>query len=1629
MTADNATDITRAWTELAGSVPPTGLIASYYSRLDRTDFTTQGPRALAEKAIRHYRQAEAFTTTTPSIDLRNPDPSDTDYSGNRTVISIVVTDMRYLLSSLVADLTGAGYAIRDVHHPQVVTERTAGHLAIIDPDNVELTTSSTSALPVIRTDMTEVEQRVESWIRIEIDQISTERFAQLAEELRHIITVVQAAETDRETMAQRSREIAAELRSAAPDADLQEEAAQAADLLEWLKGRFAFMGYREYTLQTDERGTTTLEPIKGTALGISSLRDTTSSPLSRAVAAHTLDRHVLVLTKANSRSMLLRRSYMDYLGVKTFDEQGNIVGERRFVGLYTSGMYNASVLDIPVIREKVAWVLRNSGLARDSYSGNELLDVLETYPRDDLFHADKEDILAVSLGVIDLQEKRESSVFIRRDPYERYVSILVYVPRDLYDTASRKRVEAALRDFYRADAVDFDVLLTDSVLARLHFVVRAARDELLPDIPPERVTARIRAAVRSWREDVREFLAPSDSKLTAAALERSNLWAGSFPPSYIEYNTADDAIDDVARFEALTSDDEPLVRIHRDFGSDERRLRLAFYRLEPAGLTDVLPFLSNIGARLLDERPYELDLADGTHRYIYDFGLEFSIPVEESEFSRIEEAFVAGWLGQRETGSIDRLIVAGLRWQDVSILRAYAQYLRQVGFAYSDGYMGEVFTANSEISALLIGCFNAKFDPELQPVQGTREANVAKIRERIEQELTDVASRDADRVLRSVLKLIGATTRTNVFQPEDGSLPRAIVFKLHPGDLDFVPKPRPALEMWVYSPEVNGVHLRFGPVARGGLRWSDRRDDFRTEILGLVKAQMVKNALIVPTGAKGGFFPKQLPDPSKDRQAWADAGQHAYETFIGALLDVTDNLVHQGEGRETVHPARTVVHDANDTYLVVAADKGTARFSDIANSIAESRGFWLGDAFASGGSVGYDHKAMAITSRGAWESVERHFRELGVNAATDDFTAVGIGDMSGDVFGNGMLRSDHTRLVAAFDHRDIFIDPNPDAAVSFAERHRLFTLPRSSWQDYDRSLISSGGGVYSRSAKSVMLSAEAAQALGMRPGRIAPGDLITGILQAPVDLLYNGGIGTYIRAESESDVEVGDKANDAIRITGSQIRARVVGEGGNLGATQLGRVEAALRGVKINTDAVDNSAGVDCSDHEVNIKLMLSGLMEKGEFAADQREGLLLSMTDAVADLVLANNYNQNVAMGDARSQSVGMQGTHRRLKHYLEAEAGLDSAVEFLPDADTLAQRAEHGVGFVSPELAVLLAYVKIDVAKRLLESDAPDEPFMVKLLSDYFPPEIGEKYEAELVNHPLHREIATVQLTNRLVDRGGITFVFRLLEETNTSVAQAARAFAVLSAVFDLDAHVADICELDNMIPTDLQNELRRNYVRLLDRGARWLIHQASDALDVEDQIQRYRPIIAQLREVLPQILRGQDRSELEDRAAAYAAQGVPHAIALRASALLDEFALLDVAQAAQRTGIDPRDVAEVYYAVTDLLSGARLLDLIGRLDRRSRWTSLARGALRDDFYQAVFSIVIAVLRSTESDRPTPAERSDHRIAQWRAKNDHALDQVLQTIDQVLELDEVDQAPLSVVLRKMRSIVRSTVWQSENN
>lgn len=981
--------------------------------------------------------------------------------------------------------------------------------------------------------------------------------------------------------------------------------------------------------------------------------------------------------------------------------------------------------------------------------------------------------------------------------------------------------------------------------------------------------------------------------------------------------------------------------------------------------------------------------------------------------ARFQEAFAAVWKGEAENDGFNALVLgAGLNWRQAVVLRAYAKYLRQAGSTFSQDYMESTLRNNVHTTRLLVSLFEARMSPGRQSA-GTELTD--GLLEELDGALDQVASLDEDRILRSFLTVIKATLRTNFFQnAEDGTPHSYVSMKFDPQAIPDLPAPRPAFEIWVYSPRVEGVHLRFGKVARGGLRWSDRREDFRTEVLGLVKAQMVKNTVIVPVGAKGGFVAKQLPDPSVDRDAWFAEGIAAYRTFISALLDITDNMV----AGEVVPPADVVRHDEDDTYLVVAADKGTASFSDIANEVAVAYGFWLGDAFASGGSAGYDHKGMGITARGAWESVKRHFRELGHDTQTEDFTVVGVGDMSGDVFGNGMLLSEHIRLVAAFDHRHIFIDPTPDAATSYAERRRLFDLPRSSWADYDTGLLSAGGGIHARSAKSIPLNNHIREALGIDASvsKMTPADLMQTILKAPVDLVWNGGIGTYIKAVSESNADVGDKANDAIRVNGEDLRAKVVGEGGNLGATQLGRIEFARNGGRINTDAIDNSAGVDTSDHEVNIKILLNGLVRDGDMTVKQRNKLLADMTDEVGALVLRNNYAQNVALSNASAQAPSLLHAQQRFMRRLEKDGALDRALEFLPADRQIRELLSNETGLSQPELAVLIAYTKITTADELISTVLPDDPHLQKLVHAYFPSQLRERFPEAVDGHALRREIITTVLVNDTVNTAGSTFLHRLREETGASIEEIVRAQFTAREIFGLSAVWDAVEALDNQVAADVQTRIRLHSRRLVERGSRWLLGNRPQPVAIAETIAMFRDGVEQVWNELPKLVRGADLDWYHSILDELTAAGVPSELAGRVAGFSSAFPALDIVAIADRTGKDPLEVAEVYYDLADRLRITQLMDRIIDLPRADRWQSMARASIREDLYAAHAALTSDVL-SVGDDTATPEER----FGAWEEKNAAILARSRSTLEEIQGSDAFDLANLSVAMRTMRTLLRT--------
>ena len=1206
-------------------------------------------------------------------------------------------------------------------------------------------------------------------------------------------------------------------------------------------------------------------------------------------------------------------------------------------------------------------------------------------------------------------------LFRSRDTYGRYVSVLVYLQRDRYNTAVRERFSQILLDRLGGESVEFTVRINESTTARVHFVVRMPRGRQIPEIDTGDLERRLAESSRNWRDDFVGAVISEFGEEVGTRLGRA--YAEAFPEAYKEDFAPRTAALDVRRLEELEGEDAIDLALYEQIDAGRGEARLKVYRVgSPLSLSAVLPMIASLGVEIVDERPYSLDeLARPSH--LYEFGLRYGAALPEHARELVQDALRSIWEGRSEVDGFNGLVLAaGLNWRQTTVLRAYARYLRQCGTPFSQDTIEQALQANVDITRLLVQLFAVRFDPAAVTARqnGEEDAVVA----RITAALDDVASLDHDRILRSYLAHIRATLRTNWYQPDAEGLTKPYLsLKLDPQGLPDLPEPRPRFEIFVYSPRVEGVHLRFGAVARGGLRWSDRRDDFRTEVLGLVKAQMVKNTVIVPVGAKGGFVAKQLPDPAVDRDAWLAEGVACYSTFIDGLLDLTDNLV---DG--VVRPPQSVVrHDGDDTYLVVAADKGTATFSDIANGIALGRGFWLGDAFASGGSVGYDHKAMGITARGAWVSVRRHFRERGIDCQREDFTCVGVGDMSGDVFGNGMLCSEHIRLVAAFDHRDIFLDPDPDPAISFKERRRMFDLPRSSWRDYDASLISEGGGVHSRSLKSIPITPQVRRALGLADDveHLTPAELMKAILQAPVDLLWNGGIGTYVKGSAEPHTAVGDKANDAIRVDGRDVRAHCIGEGGNLGLTQAGRIEYVLagnlgEGGRVNTDFIDNSAGVDTSDHEVNIKILLDRIVRSGDLTAKQRNELLAEMTDEVAELVLRDNYEQNLALANAAAHAPSLLHVHEDWMRTLEKQGLLHREIEGLPSRAEVRRRIERHEGLTLPELAVLLSWTKIVLADELLGSDLPDDPYLVQDLMAYFPSAMRERFAEQILDHPLRREIIVTQVVNDLVNGAGMTYWPRLAGETGASAAELTRANFVAREIYASLPLRQEIAAYDNVLPASVQTRMRIEMRTLVERASRWLVTHKRPPLHSQATVDQYSGPVQETLALLPEMMSGHELTAYQERRDELIGLGVPRELASRIAVLGPAYAVLGVVDIAGRLGLDPGEVARVHFTLGERLGLPVLVERVLALPRDDRWQTMARAALRDDLHAVHVSLTAQVLAHT--DREAGAAE---RVAAWEETDAIRIGRAARTLGEICGDETADLARMSVGLRVVRGLL----------
>jgi glutamate dehydrogenase len=1571
-------------------------LREYFRQVAPADLAAREASDLYGAALSHWNFARHRDPGRARVRAINPSVDEHGWQSTHTVLEVVTDDMPFLVDSVTMEVNRHGLTLHLFVHPIVRAMRDA----------------SGTLEDVVLSDAPVNLGRRESFMHVEVDRIADpEALARLAADVERVLGDVRVAVEDWPRMLAQLRGIAADLEKAPPPL-APAELAEGRAFVEWLAdNHFTLLGYRCHDL-VDLDGAPGLRIVPGSGLGIlREVRGTTMSQSFSALPPETRARarvpELLIITKGNSRSTVHRPGYLDYVGVKRFDPEGRVIGEHRFVGLYTSMAYSSSPATIPLLRTKVANVVSRAGASQGSHAGKALLNILETYPRDELFQIGEEELLENAIGILHLGDRQRFRLFVRRDGFERFVSCLMYAPRENYTTGLRRRWQAMLIEAFAGTGADFNVFLSESVLARILITVRTVPGRI-PDVDLGALEQRLAAAARRWEDDLAGALVEGAGEAEGNRLFR--LLGDAFPASYREEVAARSAVGDAQMVARVTRDGALGLNLHRPLEAAPGTLRLKLYhRGGPVPLSDSLPMLERMGLRVIDERPYRVQPAEGEAVWIHDFGLvtgsdrDIDIDAVHGIF---EDALAKVFAGHVENDDFNRLVLAArLSADDIVILRAYAKYLRQIGFALSQSFIEQTLAAHGEIAAGLVALFRLRFDPA---APADAEAEAARAFSAIEAALDGVANLSEDRVLRQLLAMVLATTRTNFWCTDAAGARRAFLsIKLDPAKVPGVPEPRPMFEIFVYSPRFEGVHLRGGKVARGGLRWSDRPEDFRTEVLGLVKAQMVKNTVIVPVGSKGGFVLKKAP-PASDREAWMKEGIACYQDYLRGLLDLTDNLV---AGR-VVPPANVRRHDGDDPYLVVAADKGTATFSDYANAISKEYGFWLGDAFASGGSAGYDHKAMGITARGAWESAKRHFRELGVDIQSSEFTVVGVGDMSGDVFGNGMLLSRHIRLVAAFDHRHIFIDPTPDAASGFAERERLFRLPRSSWADYDASLVSRGGGVWPRTAKSIPLAPEAQAALGVSAEALSPAELVSAILKAPVDMLYNGGIGTYVKSARESHASVGDRANDAVRVDGRELRCRVVVEGGNLGCTQLGRIEYALAGGRINTDAIDNSAGVDTSDHEVNLKILLGQAITEGELTERQRNKLLADMTDEVATLVLRDNYFQTQSLSVSGRLAHGLLDQQARFIRFLEKAGRLKRALEYLPDDEEIAARHAAQGGLTGPERAVLLAYSKIWLYDELLASALPDDPWVATALGRYFPEPARTQFAGYMAKHPLRREIIATHVVNSMVNRVGSTFVHRLAETTGAAPAEVVRAYQLTREVFGFVSLWQAIEALDNKVPDAVQAEMLVESGRTIVRGTAWFLRSRRLAEDMAATIGLFRPGVEQVGGIFGSLLDASARAAIEAQAGGYAAAGVPEAVAVRVAAGDTLFGALDITEIAQAAQRPVPVVAGVYFSLAGRLGLGWLRERIGALPADSHWQVLAKGAMRDELAQLQRSVAVNALACDAGDA-APAI-----IDVWAGRNAVPLGRAERMLAELRALPSLDLAMLSVALRELRAL-----------
>ncbi|SBS32435.1 NAD-specific glutamate dehydrogenase [Marinomonas spartinae] len=1540
------------------------------------------------------------TGNQPKVRVYNPNFEEHSWQSTHTVIEILTDDMPFLVSSFNMALVRLGHTIHLTAHPVIQVKRNKkGELEeVAETINNGIT---------------------EALMRFEIDRLSdTNLLDDIKEELLNSLADVKKTVEDWSLMQKKLNEAIAESEkiSHLKDKDNHQENL---DFLRWVgNNHFTFIGFRAYDL-VKEKDETHLKLVDGSGLG--TFRDTNDKKVKRDIvlnddlAGLAVDPdNILILTKSTAISTVHRPVHLDYLGIKRFDKKGEVIGEWRFFGLYSSAAYIARMQDVPLLRKKLAHIIEKANVDPNSHKGKNLKHILNSYPRDEMLHAPVEELYGIIERILAIQERRQLRVFIRKDIYGRFLNALVYVPRDRYNTEIRIKMQDILMNACNGTSAEFNVQFSQMVLARVNFTIQIADPKNSPDVDVDDIQRKMQEAMSSWDDKLLTALQTSNGEEGGNNLYAQ--YAPYLPAAYHEDFSPNAAVLDIERLNSLAGEGDISTHLYRQVGQSKNHY---FFKVYGSGttlvLSDVLPILECMGLRVLEARPYELDNHEENikNTWIVEFAISVDADVnleKNAQRESFQEAFSQVFSRRVENDRFNALVLdASLTWRQVTMLRALTKYLMQLQVPFSVQYMQQTLEKNANIARLLVQLFEQRFDPN----QTTkREEKVQKLLEKIEAALDQVANLDEDRILKHYLSVVQAMIRTNFYQPdENGNIKDYVSFKLDPSMIPAVPLPRPKFEIFVYAPWVEGVHMRGGKVARGGLRWSDRMEDFRTEVLGLVKAQMVKNAVIVPTGAKGGFVAKQLKKNASREDIQAEVIR-CYTTFISGLLDITDNLVQN----KLVPPVCVERYDEDDPYLVVAADKGTATFSDLANSISAKYGFWLGDAFASGGSNGYDHKKMGITARGAWESVKRQFKEIGIDCQTTDFTAVGIGDMAGDVFGNGMLLSKHTKLIAAFNHMHIFIDPTPDLETSFAERERIFKLPRSSWEDYNKELISKGGGIFNRSAKSIPINADIRKALGIEGNMksMAPTDLINAILKAPVDLLWNGGIGTYVKAESETHADVGDSGNNSLRVDGKELRCKIVGEGGNLGLTQRGRIEFAQNGGLISTDAIDNSAGVDSSDHEVNIKILLNRVVENGDMTEKQRNTLLAEMTDEVGSLVLRHNLGQSHVLSLANSQATERLADHWRLIQSLVREGRLNREIEFLPSDGQIKKRMNKGQGLTRPEISVLLAYSKIKLSEQLVEDGIGEDPDLLTQIHQYFPTQLGKRFDNQMASHPLLQEIIAGHVTNNIGNRMGPTFSTYVQEETSASALNLVRAYMAAEDIFGIPGLWDAINDLDFKVNNGLLNKLLIRIQNLLEHATLWLLRNTRESLSIQKLKDTYKPGVEIIRANMQAILTEPSQQHLTDITMELAAQGIPEDIAHQISSLHYLFYGLDIIRVAANTDKEVLDVAQTYFALEMDLELHWLRHSVSELVASDMWQRRAKAGLGDEVDNSLRTLTQEVIQSSPD-----IKEQEERLAHWREQNSDNIQHYRTTFGEIKSESDLTLAMITVAIRELRNLI----------